>query len=255
MLSKYERATPLIRALDTYQNALENGNYKNSPTRNWSDKNELDFVYNILKSLSNKLNFSIDCNALEEELKFEHPIDFFKIAHLNASVIILEKQLTVEPSKELQQFDTTQKKVWIHAGMPAPCLAYLGAIQCSSKANSSKLARIDYIIERLSKKANKFGTLDNIVLKMAIVIWMNLINKEPELKKIDIIEMKIKKFENKLNECLEKEKAIENYTGIDKYILLILKNLKNEIGSINMEEFKLSSNSEPEVAPLTYVKS
>jgi Putative transposase of IS4/5 family (DUF4096) len=248
---------PLWQAISEYQSALERGNY--STLDNYStevDRDETDEEVGVIQdilTLSKKLCLDENLSSLSTKLAADCPIGFPKIVHLVASLNLLEEQKSVEPTEELIQLENNQTvMVQIEAGMPGPCLAYLGAIRASSRDKRIKLSRIEGIINNIFPNMNKFGILSSIVLRIAVKDWVDIYSKS-ELEFKERAKERRETYTKYVENSLEVSEVIKKMTTVEKFIIRSCEKLNNGIGQTNLDE--LSAVISPEIDRVLEVKN
>lgn len=238
-------------ALLQYHNDLNNGNYETIEgytidNYGWADKDELDILENTLKPLLLLLPIEgINSTNLRAMFELDLPIGLPKIADLLATINILKEQAQVQPAEELRQLEEiSEVSLQVEAAIPGPCLAYLGALRYSNLDIQSKFLSVNSIIIRTLSNLNKFDILDQIVLRVAMVDWLNGLHQlEPEIQ--ERFADKIKEYTEQVNACYTINEIKEKLTLVEKYIVLSLEKLNNRIGEIYLTEFSQENAIRP----------
>ena len=232
-------ANPLTDALFEYEGSLERGNYTtlnyyNREEYDWTDADEVGAIEFLLKPFLGQLHVSgVNRETLSQQLYQQVPISFAKIAHLQFALEILKKQATVTADKEFESLKAIGILTRVEAGMPVPCIAYLGAIRHSNLANTLKLSLINGIIINLAHHQNTFGALGDLALRTAVNDWIQTAERSglDKFKKAKVTNL-LEQYQTvpSVNEVRSQLSLIETYT------LAVCGQLKNGIGYIYQGE-------------------
>lgn len=231
----------LTEALFEYKNALERGYYEalnqyKLDNRDWTDTEEINFIANLLRDNTEELeSFGIELsNNLLQELRNGQPYGIHRIAHFISALDILKTQKQVLPEEELEQLNTSKINVQIEVGMPIACLAKLGAIKCSSLEKDTKISLISHLIDALLLNNDKFGVINDAVLKVVLDEWLTLADSA-SLSFKETVQADYQRVTALANKCHSIEDIKQHLTYFDRCILAFSEQLNNDIGKINID--------------------
>lgn len=234
-----------------YFNALGRGysdflESEDSEEKLWSDDDEVILVARHLKPFLNELKIdSINLSNLEDKLRLDLPIGLPKIINLFASLTLFKELNKYSPTEQIEKLKTKEISAEIFGILPGPCLIYLGTLR-KFYNTSAQLVVLNNIIIRFPENSNKFGELGNIVLRVAVNDWIvaanNYLSESTSDRQKNVFLRHKKQYIDKVNAVIKIEEADKKLSLVDSYIMLIWKELKNEIGNINCDELDSSFN-------------
>lgn len=230
-----ENNSSLYNAVDQYLQFLATGDYEPEFENGWDDEEQAAFIKSILKNNLKHFGHMAVPNSIEINLPC--------IAHLFASLRILEETANLSGSEKFNKLKEIGALAQVEAGMPGPCLIYLNAIlKSSTYDNISKIGLLNDVINNLKDKTNKYGVLGTVVLSVAIKEWFLIENGLDKHQK-DVLSEDAETF-GSLQGKYSLEKKTE-LTFIDKCIMRVWEKAKIGIDSQSALNCEVSNQAKP----------
>lgn len=245
------KINPLFTAVSTYMKSIDMGDYNPKlPDTNWSSADESICIRQLLKNASKHFE-EIDIPedlavpkdpAVREELGSCVP----QVAHLLASLTILDEYFQVVPHEQLKKIKEMGILTQVKAGMPGPCMVYIDALLNpeSGRDNISKITLLSEVIIDLNAKGDKFSDLNSVVLSVAIDQWLSLINTLEPAKK-DLFTDEERAYQAFKRDAFPVVRDGVSTTFIDQCVLKVWEKLDINVG-LELRDKSSPSNNYPE---------
>lgn len=223
-----DKVSSLVETLSEYQSDIDEGNYDtlNYYDLKWDAKAVWDVINNNLKLSNNEQLFSQEeIDYFYQNINIDKAIPFALIVQYLTSVDVLQILKQTKSDDELSLFENEpQVMLYVQAGMPGICLAYLGAIERSTLSIQSKLSAMSQVILSIAEYKEQFGTLSDLAIQISVEHWLDMFEQLDTNLKSNFSSSK-EKYKTLAKNCLNIIEANKKLTVLEIYTQKTLENL------------------------------